>query len=505
MVPLMQADEADWCDNVLLEFELALTLMASNKIKGIHPIFVGSQDARGYLELAQLDEVIERLSERPSKTTKQAMVQHLQSVNLSGVVRMVDLSRSVRDTVKAICQYPGFGLHAAGLPEAAHTAAIQEIRSCVNVHLKSLKPSAAEEEFLQASRTGATPAPAADEASAADASGADASAHAPLKRTTSRSSSVSLKRRRAPAVHWCDVVFSRIAETGASEKATHPASNATEAPAPASSPAQERCAELTSLLEKLAAQAAAENERNEAASYQHLAAEVKRTLRTMSAVEVGSDEELLALLQGELEGMQPQIGFAAEAVADKYQVFVPIVSANTIAHLGSEAALQAEVSQLLVDWDVALELATETRSNRFARLLKILPVLVGERDARAYFSFFELNHGRPAVQMVPNIIAKPSKAAAEELIRKHNIEPSEDFFARTVQDIVRQVLTYQGFDLRKPSLRSYALQAAGHFVFDKAEDIFNAPLKDIKKPTFTAKGKEREEAKALAASGSTSA
>jgi hypothetical protein len=75
LLALDPAEGKDWCDNVLLEYELALAMQehAAETFK-VMPIMLGRQDERGYTEFPF--GILDSLSTEPSLKTKEALVQH---------------------------------------------------------------------------------------------------------------------------------------------------------------------------------------------------------------------------------------------------------------------------------------------------------------------------------------------------------------------------------------------------------------------------------------------
>jgi hypothetical protein len=75
LLALNPADGKDWCDNVLLEYELALAMQehAAETFK-VMPIMLGRQDDRGYTAFPF--GTLDSLSTSPSLKTKEALVHH---------------------------------------------------------------------------------------------------------------------------------------------------------------------------------------------------------------------------------------------------------------------------------------------------------------------------------------------------------------------------------------------------------------------------------------------
>lgn len=164
---------------------------------------------------------------------------------------------------------------------------------------------------------------------------------------------------------------------------------------------------------------------------------------------------------------------------------MPIVTGSVIAHLASIREPEAgsdvpEASRVLVDWDVALELAKAHESEaRDAIVKRILPVLVGHVDSRSYLSFFDLNSGRPIVSTIPDHVCVESKEVAERIIRGYGVMPGKEFYSRTVRDVFKMILRYQGCDLHRVSQYNNALASAGRGVFNLALELYQDTVKEV--------------------------
>ena len=100
--------ETDHCDNVLLEWELALALFSSphHTMKAICPVLLGGADSRGFLSFPF--QHLARISDKPSLATKTRLVELCEKYGVPLSEQAV--RRSVKGTLDAILQNQGIKL-----------------------------------------------------------------------------------------------------------------------------------------------------------------------------------------------------------------------------------------------------------------------------------------------------------------------------------------------------------------------------------------------------------
>ena len=137
----------DWCDNVLLELELALALLAHrpDDLFKIFPVLLGPADSRGYTEFPFGH--MQKLSDAPSRKTKAMLVKHCKAHGIPLTER--DLQRSVRATVQAVLENQGVRMWAHGEVGNADEQASKQILKKAVEAMGGIKTSSLGEEEVQ--------------------------------------------------------------------------------------------------------------------------------------------------------------------------------------------------------------------------------------------------------------------------------------------------------------------------------------------------------------------
>ena len=119
------ASGTDHCDNVLLEWELALALFDSphHPMKAICPVLLGGTDSRGFLPFPFFN--LAHLADIPSLATKTRLVELCEKYGVP--LSESAIRRSVKGTVEALLQNQGIKLEDLGKEVIATTSCINRI------------------------------------------------------------------------------------------------------------------------------------------------------------------------------------------------------------------------------------------------------------------------------------------------------------------------------------------------------------------------------------------